>query len=508
VRLRFAAGCLCALLHPVVLQAQPRRPRPVVERRLREQLDHSTKRIRTATQHNSPLYAVPPCRIAPVVRRAVLPSCVLASQFPSPSSRRTNIACQTEPPEVRAHGHSTTRLQLDYIDATQLLSRPTRSSRSFSFDRAASPLLASGFSVDRVGITKAAAISPRASLLCIRRFSTGVRVQNSVGSSSFRAPSQLCFSVASVRSSPFMQRRVCVPGFEHPMLTCSMLILCVRSRRVPSTFEPYAYSRHKSATMHHQQRVSLAVLLFVSLLTLSCFLTPTHGQVDSSSTGVPFLDDSSSSSTGPDGTTGVPAANGDASSSSTGDGFNSSSYTGPFVFSSSSTGAFNGTLNCTLAQINCTLSNLTSSSSSSGGFSSSSSSTAGNSDIPPGGQVGHGGSSFGSTDAIFLTTVLDVWIDIMLWTMVFTSFAFVGASVVAIRANKSIRYLWLWLPPVLAIFGAGVGFMHGTVSAALIAAASISIPYPVGIDIAAGLGIGQAICIVYFHLGRADFIHR
>ena len=35
-----------------------------------------------------------------------------------------------------------------------------------------------------------------------------------------------------------------------------------------------------------------------------------------------------------------------------------------------------------------------------------------------------------------------------------------------------------------------------------------AIPYPVGIDIAAGLGIGHAICITYFHLGRADFIHR
>lgn len=122
--------------------------------------------------------------------------------------------------------------------------------------------------------------------------------------------------------------------------------------------------------------------------------------------------------------------------------------------------------------------------------------------------VGRGGSSFGSTDAIFLTTVVDVWIEIILWTMVFTAFAFVGASFRALHVNRTVKYMWLWLPTLQLFIGASVGFMHGAVSAALISAASISIPYPVGIDIAAGLGIGQAICIVYFHLGRADFIHR
>jgi hypothetical protein len=102
-----------------------------------------------------------------------------------------------------------------------------------------------------------------------------------------------------------------------------------------------------------------------------------------------------------------------------------------------------------------------------------------------------------------------VWVAIILWTMVFCAFAFLGAGVLAIRVNfaKS-RWLWAWLPFATLFTGASVGFTHGALSAALIAAASISIPYPVGIDIAAGLGIGQAICILYFHLGRADFIHR
>jgi hypothetical protein len=41
----------------------------------------------------------------------------------------------------------------------------------------------------------------------------------------------------------------------------------------------------------------------------------------------------------------------------------------------------------------------------------------------------------------------------------------------------------------------------------MISELSVACP-DIGIDIAAGLGIGQAVVIVYFHLGRADFIHR
>lgn len=92
--------------------------------------------------------------------------------------------------------------------------------------------------------------------------------------------------------------------------------------------------------------------------------------------------------------------------------------------------------------------------------------------------------------------------------MLFVSFAFLGAAVHALRVNRRSKYLWMYLPLLMMIMGAFVGFIHGAISAALIGAISTSIPFPVGIDIAAGLGIGQAICIVYFHLGRADFIHR
>ena len=176
------------------------------------------------------------------------------------------------------------------------------------------------------------------------------------------------------------------------------------------------------------------------------------------------------------------------------------------VIGQSSTGPFGGDGETPATNSSTGDASSNSTLSSSGMFDSSS--TGDGSQIIPGGSVGRGGSSFGSTNAVFLTTVVDVWIDIILWTMVFVAIAFLCASFVAIRVNKSVRYLWLWLPPAMLIWGGYIGFVHGAVSAVLIAAASIAIPYPVGIDIAAGLGIGQAICIIYFHLGRADFIHR
>lgn len=48
----------------------------------------------------------------------------------------------------------------------------------------------------------------------------------------------------------------------------------------------------------------------------------------------------------------------------------------------------------------------------------------------------------------------------------------------------------------------------GLGAGALIAAMYRAVPYDVGIDAAAGLGIGQALIIIYFHLGRGDFVHR
>ena len=99
----------------------------------------------------------------------------------------------------------------------------------------------------------------------------------------------------------------------------------------------------------------------------------------------------------------------------------------------------------------------------------------GSDDIPPGGTIGHGDSSFGSTNAVFLTTIRDVWIGMILWTMVFTAFFFFAAGVIAVRVNRHNRCGWkiFTLPPLMLIVGAAVGFMHGAVSAVLIAAITI-----------------------------------
>lgn len=66
----------------------------------------------------------------------------------------------------------------------------------------------------------------------------------------------------------------------------------------------------------------------------------------------------------------------------------------------------------------------------------------------------------------------------------------------------------MWVPLGSTIMGAAVGFVQAAILSALIASIYMSVPYSVGIDTAAGLGIGEGIVFVYFHLGRSDFIHR
>jgi hypothetical protein len=128
---------------------------------------------------------------------------------------------------------------------------------------------------------------------------------------------------------------------------------------------------------------------------------------------------------------------------------------------------------------------------------------------PPSG--GGGASSFGSTKAIFLTTVFDIWINLIIWCMITVAAVFFAASVHGVRVTSdknTNKFGAIGITLLSLVFGGFIGFIQGTIPAALIAAIAVSIPYSVGIDIAAGLGIGQAIIIVYFHLGRADFIHR
>ena len=118
---------------------------------------------------------------------------------------------------------------------------------------------------------------------------------------------------------------------------------------------------------------------------------------------------------------------------------------------------------------------------------------------------------FFSVDAVFLTTLSSIFITIITWTTVATAIMFFGASVYALRTltNKQTPwYTYIIVPAVASVWGGGLGFIQSAISSALIGATAVSINQSVGIDIAAGLGLGQAIIIIYFHLGRADFIHR
>lgn len=67
---------------------------------------------------------------------------------------------------------------------------------------------------------------------------------------------------------------------------------------------------------------------------------------------------------------------------------------------------------------------------------------------------------------------------------------------------------WLWLPIVTTAIGGIFGFVQVSIVSALIAQVLVSVPYTIGIDIAAGVGIAQGLIFLYFHMGRAEFIHR
>jgi len=116
-------------------------------------------------------------------------------------------------------------------------------------------------------------------------------------------------------------------------------------------------------------------------------------------------------------------------------------------------------------------------------------------------------SAVDNTDAVFLSTFTDVWVHLTLWTMGCVGLTFFGAGVLACRVGDTGRK-WMWVPLTSMFVGMATGFLQGCIASALVSALYNAIPYDVGIDIAAGLGIGQGLVIVYFHLGRADFVHR
>jgi hypothetical protein len=170
-------------------------------------------------------------------------------------------------------------------------------------------------------------------------------------------------------------------------------------------------------------------------------------------------------------------------------------------------------INSTLTYLNCTPSSSSSSTADLLPYSSSSSSSPYNlsSSTAPYIQASSPSDGLFSVDAVFLTSVLQIWFQITIWTMVGTAFVFFFAGAHAVRVNSDHHTPSLYyvvVPLTCGMFGGGVGFVQGSITAALIGAVAVSINTSVGIDIAAGLGLGQAIIITYFHLGRADFIHR
>ncbi len=69
------------------------------------------------------------------------------------------------------------------------------------------------------------------------------------------------------------------------------------------------------------------------------------------------------------------------------------------------------------------------------------------------------------------------------------------------------QFKGVWLPFLFSAFGGALGFVHGAPMAAVIASLYVQIPYQIGSDIATGVGVSQAILIIYIHSGRAKFVH-
>jgi hypothetical protein len=117
------------------------------------------------------------------------------------------------------------------------------------------------------------------------------------------------------------------------------------------------------------------------------------------------------------------------------------------------------------------------------------------------------GSEGDHQDGYFLTTFAGLWTHLIIWTMLGCALGFFGAGVLSCRVNQMGHHKWLWIPWLMLLFGAAVGFVEGCIIAAIVAAMYSSIAYEVGLDVATGLGLGQATIIMYCHLGRADFVH-
>lgn len=104
---------------------------------------------------------------------------------------------------------------------------------------------------------------------------------------------------------------------------------------------------------------------------------------------------------------------------------------------------------------------------------------------------------------VHLSGFLDCWIFIIIWTVVGVSMSFFFAGIKMCMVTEN-TCMWLYVPILFALLGALIGFVEGCVSTALISGLYSEIPYDLGLDNVAGLGLGQALVIVYSHLGRLN----
>ena len=109
-------------------------------------------------------------------------------------------------------------------------------------------------------------------------------------------------------------------------------------------------------------------------------------------------------------------------------------------------------------------------------------------------------------------TVIDnfseLWNTMILFTLVGNYIAFYCAGIIACRVMNKSYMTYIYIPILFGLVGVILGFCCGAFTAALIAAVYISVPYSLPYSVVIGLGIGQSIIIIYFHLGRAEFVHQ
>jgi hypothetical protein len=107
-----------------------------------------------------------------------------------------------------------------------------------------------------------------------------------------------------------------------------------------------------------------------------------------------------------------------------------------------------------------------------------------------------------------LGTFEQLWTEITFWCVIGTGTVYLCAGVLFVRAltRRSVHYMWI--PAVSCILGGIIGIFSGGIASLVLAAIYVSVPYAIGADTAFGLGIGLALLITYFQIGRADFSHH